>query len=132
MDDHTLSYQGCCSAIKKIVKMLVCGIGIRDISYIEYISVNKVLSVLINSDKTITPKQQHYDSLEVDEFWTYVGNKKNKIWLIYAYHRKQVSISMHDYKTAKKLRDKLKSMDIGYDRIYTDKWDSFIDVFLSR
>jgi hypothetical protein len=25
--------------------------------------------------------------LEVDEFWTYVGNKKNKVWLIYAYHR---------------------------------------------
>ena len=29
----------------------------------------------------------HYESLEVDEFWTFVGNKKNKHWLIYAYHR---------------------------------------------
>jgi hypothetical protein len=42
---------------------------------------------LVNSNKIITPKQNHYDSLEVDELWTYVGNKKNKIWLIYAYHR---------------------------------------------
>jgi len=67
--------------------MLVCGIGIRDISEIERISVRKVLSVLVNTNHIIKPKQSHYDSLEVDEFWTYVGNKKNKIWLIYAYHR---------------------------------------------
>jgi IS1 family transposase len=25
--------------------------------------------------------------LEVDELWTYAGNKKNKVWLIYACHR---------------------------------------------
>jgi IS1 family transposase len=25
--------------------------------------------------------------LEIDEFWTYVGKKANKLWLIYAYHR---------------------------------------------
>ena len=35
----------------------------------------------------LKPKQTHYDCLEVDEFWTYVGNKKNRKWLIYAYHR---------------------------------------------
>ena len=46
-----------------------------------------MLSVLVSSNRTITAKEQHYDSLEVDEFWTYVGSKKNKIWLIYAYHR---------------------------------------------
>jgi IS5 family transposase len=67
--------------------MLVRGVDIRDISVIEQISVNKVLSVLVNSSRIITPKRAHYDKLEVDEFWTYVGNKKNKAWLIYAYHR---------------------------------------------
>ncbi len=72
--DHALTYPGCCSAIKKkIVKMLVREVEIRDISYTEDVSVNKVQSVLVNSLKIITPKQQHYDSLEVDEFWTYVG-----------------------------------------------------------
>jgi hypothetical protein len=30
--------------------------------------------------------------LEVDEFWTYVGEKKNKVWLIYAYNRESVEI----------------------------------------
>jgi len=67
--------------------MLVRGLGVREVSEIERISVKKVLSVLVNSNHTLKPKQNHYDSLELDEFWTYVGNKKNKLWLIYAYHR---------------------------------------------
>jgi IS1 family transposase len=114
--------------------MLVRGIGIIDISVIENISVKKVLSVLVNSNRIITPKQQHYDSLEIDEFWTYVGSKKNKVWLIYAYHRATGEIvgyvwGKRNYKTAKMLRDKLKSMDVSYDVIYTDEWHSFIAVF---
>ncbi|GHT19916.1 hypothetical protein FACS189429_7950 [Bacteroidia bacterium] len=116
--------------------MLVRGIGIRDISVIEQVSVRKVLSVLVNSNRIISPKQQHYDCLEVDEFWTYVGNKTNKVWLIYAYHRSTGEIVSYvwgkrNYKTAKRLRDKLKSQGIIYDTVYTDKWDSFIAVFQS-
>jgi len=63
-----LTYKGCDSALnQKILKMLVRGIGIRDIVDIEQVSAKKVLSVLVNSDKIITPKQQHYEELEVDE-----------------------------------------------------------------
>ena len=114
--------------------MLVRGIGITDISVIENVSIKKVLSVLVNSNRIITPKQAHYDGLEIDEFWTYVGNKKNKVWLLYAYHRATGEIVSYiwgkrDFKTVKKLRDKLKSMCISYDAIYTDNWDSFIAVF---
>ncbi len=133
--DHALSYKGCHShLIQKILLMLVRGIGITDISVIENISIKKALSVLVNSNRIITPKQQHYDCLEVDEFWTYVGNKKNKVWLIYAYHRATGEIVAYiwgkrNYKTAKLLRDKLQSMGISYDVIYTDNWDSFRAVF---
>ena len=133
--DHALSYKGCLSSLnQKILKMLVRGIGIRDIAEIEQISINKVLSVLVRSKHKIKPKQQNYDSLEVDEFWTYVGKKENKVWLIYAYHRTTGEIVAYvwgkrNYKTAKKLRDNLKSMGISYDVVYTDKWDSFISVF---
>jgi IS1 family transposase len=35
-----------------------------------------------------------------------------------------------NYKTAKKLRNKLKSQGITYDTVYTDKWDSFIAIFM--
>ena len=91
--------------------MLVRGIGIRDIAEIEDISMNKELSVLVRSNHKIRPKQNHYDKLEVDEFWTYVGNKKNKVWLIYAYHRETGEIVAYVWgkrnaKTAKELRTK--------------------------
>jgi hypothetical protein len=67
--------------------MLVRGVGIRDATEIEEISEKKVLSDSVSSNHIITPKQPHYDSMEVDEYWTYVGNKKNKVRLIYACHR---------------------------------------------
>jgi len=133
--DHALRYKGCHSGLTlRILRMLVRGVGIRDIAVIEEISIKKVLSVLVKSNRIITPKQSHYDALEVDEFWTYVGNKKNKIWLIYAYHRATGEIVAYvwgkrNLKTARKLHDKLKSMGIAYDTVYTDKWDSFIAVF---
>ncbi|KAA6328500.1 hypothetical protein EZS27_022614 [termite gut metagenome] len=114
--------------------MLVRGVGIRDISEIEKVSINKVLSVLVRSNHKIKPKQSHYDKLEVDELWTYVGNKKNKVWLIYAYHRATGEIVAYiwgkrNLKTARKLRDKLLSMGIAFDTVCTDAWDSFISVF---
>ena len=133
--NHALSYKGCHSIlIQKILLMFVRGIGIRDISVIEDISIKKVLSVLVKSNRKITPKPSHYDQLEVDEFWTYVGNKKNRYWLIYAYHRATGEIVAYvwgkrNLKTAKKLRNKLLSIGITYDSICTDKWDSFIAAF---
>jgi len=38
------------------------------------------------------PKRSFYDKLELDEFWTYVGKKSHKQWLLYAYHRKNGEI----------------------------------------
>ena len=130
-----LTYKGCHSELNhKILRMFVRGMGVRDISEIEQISLKKVLSILVNSHRIITPKQAHYDKLEVDEFWTYVGKKKNKVWLIYAYHRATGEIVAYVWgkcntKTVKKLRDELKSQGISYDAVYSDKWDSFIAVF---
>lgn len=85
--------------------MLVRGIGIRDVAEIEQVSIKKVLSVLVHSNYIITSKQKHYDSLEVDEFWTYVGKRNNKVRLIYAYHQATGEIvdyiwGKRNYKTA--------------------------------
>jgi IS1 family transposase len=59
---------------------------------------------------------------------------KNKVWLIYAYLRAADGIAGYvwgklNYKTAKKLRGKLKPMGIAYDTVYTDKVYSFTAVF---
>jgi IS1 family transposase len=130
-----MTYRGCLSGIVNLVKiMLVRGIGIRDISVVLKISITKVLKVLKSGKYQIIPQKSHYDCLEIDEFWTYVGEKKNKVWLIYAYHRGSGEIvgyvwGKRDLKTAKKLRERLKQQGISYDRVGTDDWDSFVSAY---
>jgi hypothetical protein len=86
--DYALDYKSCHSSlIKRILLMMVRGIGVRDISVIEGISIGKMLSVPVKSHYRIAAKCHHYTSLEVDGFWTYVEKKKNKVWLIYAYDK---------------------------------------------
>jgi hypothetical protein len=55
----------------------------------------KVLKLLKSTNYRIKPRASHYDCLEVDGFWTYVGKKKNKIWLIYAYHRESGEVAAY-------------------------------------
>jgi transposase-like protein len=112
------SYVGCRQGIGELVKrMFVRGSGIRDISFILCISIKKVLKILTTSTYHLTPKRKRYDALEIDEFWTYVGSKKNKLWLIYAYHRASGEIiafvwGKRDIKTANKLRKRIKRLGI--------------------
>ena len=133
--DHALSYLGCNSGItRKILQLMVRGSGIRDIAEVERISIGKVLRTLTESTYQIQPKQSHYESLEVDEFWTFVGNKNNKQWLIYAYHRETGEIVAYvwgkrDLATVQRLKTKLKQLGIHYTRIASDHWDSFITAF---
>jgi IS1 family transposase len=114
--------------------MFVRGVGARDIAEIESISIKKVLSTLVNSNYILKPKRSHYDHLEVDEFWTYVGEKKHKVRLLYAYHRATGEIvafvwGKRNAKTAKNLRRELLSLGIGFDTVYTDNWESFNSAF---
>jgi IS1 family transposase/transposase-like protein len=133
--DHALSYKGWHSKlIHKILIMPVRGVGIRDIAEIEGISIKKVLSVPVSSKHTVKPRQSHYDNLEVDEFWTYVGEKANKVRLIYAYHRatgETVAFvwGKRNKKTAKKLRAELLSLGISFDTVYSDDRESFKAAF---
>ena len=114
--------------------MLARGCGVRDVSAILSVSVGKVLQVLASVRYRIKPKRKHYDCLEIDEFWTYVGRKTDKMWLIYAYHRETGEIvacvwGKRDLGTAKKLRERLGKLGISYDRIAVDDWDSFQTAF---
>ena len=135
ISDSERTYNGTLSRIVSMIKiMLVRGVGIRDISIILKISVTKVLKTLKSSKYQITPAKKHYKCLEIDEFWTYVGKKTNKIWLIYAYERESGEIVAYvwgkrDLKTAKKLRKRLKELGITYDYAAIDKWESFVTAF---
>jgi IS1 family transposase/transposase-like protein len=133
--DHALTYKGCHSKIiHRVLLMSVRGVGVRDMAEIEGTGIRKVLSVPVNSRHAVLPKQTHYDSLEVDELWTCAGNKKNRVWLIYACHRttgETVAFvwGKRNLKTARKLREKLSSLGVTFDTVYTDRWDSFIGAF---
>ena len=85
--------------------MTARGNGVRDICSITGYSKDKVQVALHRSEHEIKPTQKHYDVLQVDEFHTFVGHKKNKVWLIDAYHQKTGQIvafvwGKRDLKTA--------------------------------
>lgn len=110
--------------------MTVRGCGVRDIAT----SIDKILSTIGSSIYKILPKHHYYEHLEVDEFWTYVKRKKQKVWLIYAYNRDTSEIVAYiwgkrDLKTAKKLRAKIKQLKVRYDSISMDDWRSFKTAF---
>jgi IS1 family transposase len=84
----------------------------------------------------LKPKQSHYEYLEIDEFWTYVKKKSNKVWLLYAYDLEIGEIVAYvwgnrNLKTARKLRKKLSELGVSYSKIRSDNWQSFVTAFKS-
>ena len=133
--DGQRKYRGSASWINSLIKiMLVHGIGIRDICAVLKVSAGKVLKTLSVGHYRINPQKKHYGRLEIDEFWTYVGKKTERFWLIYAYHRESGEIVAYvwgkrDAKTAAKLRERLKRLGVSWDEIACDGWDSFLKAF---
>lgn len=73
-----------------IIVLLKEGCGVRSISRILRISKNTVLSRILKLGKQIKPPLFHKLGLkfEVDELWSFVGSKKNVIWITYAIEQK--------------------------------------------
>ena len=117
-----------------IWRMNAYGNGVRAICAITGFSRDKVQAALKRSHHQITPKQKHYDTLQVDELHTFVGSKKNKVWLIYAYHAKTSEIvafvwGKRDLQTALALKQRLKELKVSYEGIASDNWDAFVNAF---
>jgi insertion element IS1 protein InsB len=77
--------QGANPVIKNYVQKALCrNCGVADIEKIFNVSKPYILRTLVNyAEKLeIKPQKQHYKSLQIDEFWTYIGTKKNKKWLL--------------------------------------------------
>ena len=68
--------------------------GIRDICAITGYSRGKVLAALSSTHQTC-PERTHYQTLQVDEFWTFVGKKRNKAWLVYAWDQESGKMVAH-------------------------------------
>ena len=94
----------------------------------------KVQAALKRSTHQISPQRTHYQTLQVDEFWAFVGKKRNKVWLIYAYDQAGGEIVAHvwgkrDLATVMQLKQRLKALGVTYDRIATDNWAAFLKAF---
>ena len=116
--------------------MLVRNCGIRDISEITGCSRYKVQKVLKTSQHHVLPEKNHYDTLEIDEIWTFVGSKKNKVWFIYAYDRGSREIVAYlgkeEIATVRELEARLNALKVTYGNIAMDKWQSFVEIFCSE
>ncbi len=81
-------YQGCDHQKRSLLRqMLLRGNGVRDCVEVLGISKTTVLRFILSRglNLEIKPKQKHYERVQIDELWSYVGNKEKKGWLLYAY-----------------------------------------------
>jgi len=128
--------QGANPVVKRYVEKALCrNSGIRDIENIFNVSKSYILNTLVTYAQKleIKPQQKHYKSLQIDEFWTYVGTKKNKVWLLYAYCPETQEIVAYVFgdrseKTIKELYAKLAENKIIVDEFCTDNWKAFAKI----
>ena len=79
---------------KQVAKMLISNCGLRDITFITGVHRQTTLKILEEKVQQLSFKhwQSRYDLVQIDELYSpaspaggFVGSKKNKQWLIYAY-----------------------------------------------
>ncbi|MDE1482074.1 IS1 family transposase [Xenorhabdus bovienii] len=118
---------------EKIIDMAMNGSGVRDTGRVLGIGINTVIRTLKNgSPKQITTRQVVYEDVtficELDDQGSFVGNKKQRHWLWYAFdtNRKQVIAHIFDPRTGaicRKLLDLLTPFNIRF--ITTNGWGSY-------
>lgn len=114
----------------QILTLLVHGNGVRDISVILGVSQGCVLRTLIKngSETMIKPTKKHYNRVQIDELYSFVHNKKKKVWLLYAYDAETNGILAitAGKRNKKTVKDLLKRLDgVIIDWFCTDNWDAF-------
>ncbi|WP_312765462.1 IS1 family transposase [Epilithonimonas sp.] len=93
----------------QIVQLIKEGLGIRSIARVLRISVTTLLSrIKLISKRVKLPTITLHRSYEVDEMRTFVGNKKNLYWIVYALDKKtkdviSFSVGKRNYRTLSKV-----------------------------
>jgi IS1 family transposase/transposase-like protein len=131
---HEYLYWGADIIIKRqIIRMLVHGNGITDIASILGISKGCVIRTLLKIGKQIAlrPSKRHYYKVQIDELHSFVGKKKKKVWIIYAYcaETDEIIAVTAGKRSKKQVKDLFKRLEgIEIDWFCTDKWDAFKQV----
>lgn len=123
---ETYTYKGCVKEIdQQIVILNNEGCGIRSISRILKISTNKVLQTIRKIAKQTRGKYISTNrEYELDEMRTYIKNKANLYWVVYAIDREtrvvvDFKVGKRNNKTLKRVIDTLLLSKAK--KIYTDK-----------
>ena len=110
--------------------MLLRGSGIRDCAAVAGISKETVLRIILRNAVKLDmkPHHCHYNKVQIDEQWSYVGKKKKKVWMIYAYAPEKDEIlgfamGKRNWKTVYNLLLKLKALNIDF--FLTDNREAF-------
>ena len=116
-----------------VTRMLKRDSGIRDTSDILRISTGCELRVLLSfMNIELRPKYQSYHRVQVDELYSFVGSKKKKVWILYAYcaqTKEILSLTMgkRSKNTVLDLYNRLKDIQVNF--WCTDAWSAFKEVF---
>ena len=129
-------YQGANPTVKSQVKSsLLHGSGIRDCYKVYGISPQTTLNLILSEGERvkILPQQKHYQRIEIDEMYSFVGKKGKKVWIFYAYapETKEIlamTMGKRNRKQLQSLMVQIKNLYIEIDFYCTDKFEAFKDV----
>ena len=124
-------YQGCDQRCRQLVeRRLLRGSGVRDCAAVAGISKETVLRFILRHSVSlqIQPRSHHYHKVQIDEQWSYVGKKKKKVWMLYAYAAEDGEIlgfamGKRNWKTVYHWMLKLKVLHIDW--FLTNDWEAF-------
>ncbi|WP_299223872.1 IS1 family transposase [uncultured Psychroserpens sp.] len=128
------SYKAYNSDTNDLIKNLLKeGSGIRSISRILKISKNTVLSRLLKISKEIKSPCFHKlgCKFEVDELWSFIGNKDSVIWITYAIEQQTKTVI--DFIVGRKTSENIKPLInklllLVPKRIYTDRLNIYTSI----
>lgn len=127
-------YRGADHKNKGLLKrMLLRGSGVRDCAMVLGISTDCVLRCILRMGKVseIKPRHRSYHLVQIDEQWSYVGNKQKKVWLLYAICKQSGEILAANWgkRNKKSIKDLLKKLqEIAVNFYCTDNWRAFAEV----
>lgn len=123
-------YNACkASTNKNIIIFTKEGLGIRSTARILKISATTVLKRIVSIARNITqPVISRGEIYEVDEMCTYIGHKRNFIWLVYALEKKtktvvSFNVGKRTNKTLSRVVDTLKLS--GAKKVFTDRLKNY-------
>ena len=125
------SYQGHDPAVRRlIVPLSLNGCGIRDIARVLQVSPNTVLRTLRQAARQVRRAKlpARLTDLEIDELWSFVGQKEQQAWLWYAFEprSRQIvawTIGRRTDQTCRRLLEQLRRCQVL--RFCTDEWESY-------